>query len=91
MWIDIHCDVGVVSINWVGDLLGCGTVWYLKNDITNILSLEKVKKRFRVTYDSRNGEGCFVHKPDGKKRCFKESRKGLFFTTHPAMTSRMQL
>ena len=81
----------MISINWVGDLPFFGTVWYHKNGIANILSLAKVKGRFRVTYDSGNGKGFVGKKPDGKKRCFKESRKGLLFTAHPAMTTRMQL
>ena len=89
--IYIHCDAGATSINWVGNLPGFGTVWYHNNGIENILSLEKVKERFRVTYDSGNGDEFVVPKLDGKKRCFKESRKDLFFTTHPVMASRMQL
>ena len=43
------------------------------------MSLAKVNDQFRVMYDSGNSDGFMVHKPDGKKRCFKESRKGLFF------------
>jgi len=70
-WIDIHCNAGVASINWVEDLHGFGNVWYHKNGIANILSLAKVKERFRVTYDSGNGDRFVVCQPDGKKRCFK--------------------
>ena len=78
-WINIHYNVGVSSINWVGDFTGFGTVWYHKNSIANILSLTKVKQLLRVIYDSGNGDGFVVHKTDGKKRSFRELRKGLFF------------
>jgi len=39
-------------VNKVGDLPGYGTVWFYEDSIANILSLNNVKKKYRVTYDS---------------------------------------
>ena len=79
--LPLHCNTGVATVNKVGDLAGYGTVWYYENGIANILSLNNVKKKYRVTYDS-TASGCFgVHKADGTKRVFKPSKKGLFYST----------
>ena len=43
---------GVAIVNKVGDLAGYGTVWYYEAGIANILSLNNVKKKYHVTYDS---------------------------------------
>eukprot|EP00957_Ditylum_brightwellii_P151175 11511106-Ditylum_brightwellii.AAC.1 len=59
----------------IGDLPGFGTVWYYAKGIANILSLAKVAKLFRVTYDSNNGKGFVVHKTDGTSRVFSKSDK----------------
>ena len=61
----------------VGDLLGYGQVWYHPDAITNILSLNNVQKKFRVTYDSANGNKFVVHSED-YKRIFKATTKGLY-------------
>jgi len=79
--LSLHCNAGVATVNKVGDLAGYGTVWYYENGIANILSLNNVKKKYRVTYDS-TASGCFkVHKTDGTKRVFKPSKKGLFYSS----------
>jgi hypothetical protein len=44
-YMDIHCNAGVTSTNMVGDLPGCGEVWYHPNGIANILSLARVKEK----------------------------------------------
>jgi hypothetical protein len=77
--MDIHCNAGVTSTNLVGDLPGYGTVWYHPNGIANILSLNKVKSKYRVTYDSTSGNAFIVHKGDGATRTFQQSPRGLFY------------
>jgi hypothetical protein len=77
--MEIHCNAEVTSTNFVGDFPGYGTVWYHPNGIANILLLARVKEKHRVTFDS-DGENQFVvHKSDGTTRCFKQSRRGLYF------------
>ena len=46
-----------------------GTVWYHPTGITNILSLNNVSKKYRVTYDcvSKYEQGLVVHKEDRSK------------------------
>jgi hypothetical protein len=75
----IHCNAGVTSTNLVGDLLGYGTVWYHPNGTANILLLNKVKSKYRVTYDSTSGNAFIVHKGDGATRTFQQSLPGLFY------------
>ena len=66
--------------NMVGDLPGMGTVWYHEGGIENILSLAKVKNRYRITYDSHNGNNVDVHLNEGKIRRFRESHTGLYYS-----------
>jgi hypothetical protein len=70
--MDIHCNAGVTSTNLVGDLPGYGTVWFHPKGIANILSLNKVKEKYCVTYDSLGGNAFTVHK-DGSEHVFKQS------------------
>jgi len=67
-------------VNKIRDLPGYGTVWFYEDGIANILSLNNVKKKYRVSYES-TAYDCFeVHKADGTKRVFKPSKKGLFYS-----------
>jgi hypothetical protein len=77
--MDIHCNAGVTSTNLVGDLPGYGTVWYHPKGIANILSLNKVKEKYLVTYNSRDGNAFVVHKDDELSRTFQQSPRGLFY------------
>jgi len=77
--LSLHCNAGIATVNKIGDLPGYGTVWFYEDGIANILSLNNVKKKYRVTYDS-TAYDCFeVHKADGTKRVFQPSKKGLFY------------
>ena len=61
--LSLHCNA-IATVNNIGDLPGYGTVWFYEDGIANILSLNNVKKKYRVTYDS-NAYDCFeVHKAD---------------------------
>ena len=73
----IHCTAGVAKTNLVGDLSGYGTVWYHPNGIANILSLSKVKEKYRITFDSDINNQFIVHRPDGTQRIFQQSSRGL--------------
>ena len=69
----IHCTAGVAKTNLIGDLPGYGTVWYHPNGIANILSLSKVKEKYRVTFDSDINNQFIVHHNDGMQRIFQQS------------------
>ena len=75
----IHCTAGVTRTNLVGELPGYGTVWFHPDGIANILSLARVKTKYRVTFDSDENNEFVVHKPDGSTRNFKESSRGLYY------------
>jgi len=80
--LTLHCNAGTVQVTMKGDLRGYGTVWYHPNGIANILSLNNVRKKYHVTFDSGNTEeqGLVVHKDDGSKRIFRPSKKGIYYS-----------
>jgi hypothetical protein len=45
----------------------------------SILSLDRVKEKHRVTFDSSDKNQFVIHKSDGTTRCFKESCCGLYY------------
>ena len=51
--IQVHCNSGVKIVNRVGDLPGYGTVWYKPTWISNIHSISRATKKFRVVFDSK--------------------------------------
>jgi len=65
-----------------GDLKGYRTIWYHPNGIANILSLNNVRKKYHVTFDSGSTEeqGLVVHKDDGSKWIFRPSKKELYYS-----------
>lgn len=74
----IVCNAGTMTVNQVGNLNGYGTVWYHESAIANILSLNRVQKKFRVTYDSQSGDCFKVHQSNGTIRVFHPTEKGLY-------------
>jgi hypothetical protein len=65
-------------VNQVGTLKNYATVWYSDSAISNILSLSRVKKKFPITYDSKNDNEFHVIKSD-KHVVFKESNSDLYY------------
>ena len=78
-WIDIHCNSGVTRMNWFGNLPRLGRVWYHLNGISNILSLYKIFKHFRITYYIWDRNAFAVHKSARAVKYFMESPRGLFY------------
>jgi len=78
--LTLYCNAGKATINKKGDLKGYGTVWYHPDGIANILSLHNVQKKYKVTYDSAQGNGFMVHKANDNNRVFMPSSKGLFYS-----------
>ena len=78
----LHCNAGTVLVTMKGDLKGYGTVWYHPTGIENILSLNNVRKKYQVTFDSGNTkeQGFVVHKENGSKQVFRPSSKGLYYS-----------
>jgi hypothetical protein len=75
--LDLHCNAGKRRTNTVGDLPGYGTVWYDPRWISNILSMNRVSKKYRVSLDSERGNTFLATKPD----CTDfESIAGLYYS-----------
>jgi hypothetical protein len=75
----IRTQAGEITTNMIGDLDNYGPVWYCEGGIANILSLNNVKSRYKVTFDSENGNEFLVHKPNGGTRTFRQSTRGLYY------------
>ena len=74
----IRCNAGMKTTNFRGHLSGYGRVWFYPDGIANILSLSRVKDKYRVTFDSAT-DNCFrVHKDNGKILKFQEAPKRLY-------------
>ena len=79
-FLTIYSTGGPTETNLIGDLPGFGVIWFHPKGIANILSLSKVKKKFRITYDSAGSDTFDVHLDGGKVRSFIPSDSGLYFS-----------
>jgi len=71
----------VNTLDKIRDLLGYGIVWFYEDGIAYILSLNNVKRKYCVTYDSTACDCFEVHKADVTKHLFKPSKKRLFYSS----------
>ena len=67
-----------INVHHQGLLKSYGGVWYGNQAITNILCLNNVKMKYRVTYDSTKGDVFVVHK-DTHCIHFVCSNNGLYY------------
>lgn len=77
-YIRLVFNAGTIVVTQVGTFPGYGEVWYHPEAIANILSLSNVQKRFRVTFDSDHRNQFVVYRPDGTRRVFRPTEKGLY-------------
>ena len=68
---------GQITTNKKGYLKNYGYVWYHPEAITNILSLSNVIKKYKVTFNSVNGN-CFEVHTGEKIIIFKQMKNGLY-------------
>jgi hypothetical protein len=62
----VYGNGGDLTTKQMAHITNYGVVWFHPSAITNILCLKNIKKQFRVTYDSQQGDGAFVfYRPDG--------------------------
>ena len=82
MYVDVKCNAGSRTTNWVGDFPGLPEpVWLDEDGRCNILSMKRVKKYYKIVYDSDDGRGFIVtHREKGTSRAFFESKKGLHYS-----------
>jgi hypothetical protein len=77
-YIKVHCNARTSIITQKGTLENYVEVWYNAKGIANILSLEKVKQKYPVRYDSDNGNQFVVVQPK-KQVVFQQSGSGLYY------------
>ena len=76
----IRCQAGTSTTKLIEDLPGYpDPVWFAPKGIANLLSLSKVKKHFRIQYDSEQRDGCFIVQTEKGEVKFRESTEGLYF------------
>ena len=80
MSLKIVSTGGMSSTNKIGLLQGYGWVWYHPTGIANILSLSRVKSKFRICYDSTADNMFHVFLENGRFRSYRESSKGLYYS-----------
>ena len=82
MYVDVKCNAGSRKTNLIGGFPGLPEpVWLDEEGRCNILSIKRVKKYYRIVYDSDNGQGFIVtHRDKGTSREFFESKKGLHYS-----------
>ena len=68
--LTLHCNTSMAIVTKKGDLKGYGTVWYHPEGIANILSLNYIQNKYKVTYDSSVNTSYIVHKTDGTNQVF---------------------
>jgi hypothetical protein len=79
--LHLHTNAGKAIINEVGDLQGIGTVWFHKDGIANVLSLNGVANTdgYRVSFSSLDDGKFKVINPNGVIRRFVPSDKGFYY------------
>ena len=75
----IHCNMGTVTTNIMGNLPGYGPVWYYKDGMASIISLYLIGKRFNVEYNNQMSEDFTLWKEYRSCRKFKPVPKELYY------------
>jgi hypothetical protein len=80
----VRCNAGVRTTNQQGKLGSFPEpVWYNPKGVANILSLNSVKRHYRVTYDSAGSDTFVVTDKDGLQLHFKPTKNGLYALRGP--------
>ncbi len=77
--ITVYGNGGALTANQKGTLMNYGQVWYHADAITNILSLKRVRSKFKLTYVSHPESIFTVHKRDGSMNEFRMHSDGLHY------------
>ena len=77
--VTVITNAGSTKINQKADLDGIGTVWFQEKGVENVLSFADLKKSYRITYDSDDGDVFIAtHRQTNKKLQFMKSARGLY-------------
>ena len=64
--VQVTGNGGSITTSIQGHLKVYGDIWFDERAITDILCLNNMKKKYRVTYDSSENGTFTVHKPDAQ-------------------------
>jgi hypothetical protein len=76
--LELFTNGGSLTTNQRATVPNYGEVWYDPNAITNIFSLSKMEKKYRITYDLSKEKSFIVHLPN-KQIKFTKIFNGLFY------------
>jgi len=77
--MNVITNGGKLMANQEAEMNNIGTVSFSENAVTNILSMGKIAEKYRITYDSLNGDEFLIHKDDGSIVKFIKSKNGLYY------------
>ena len=78
--LHVHCNAVTTITNLIGDLPGFDDpIWYNPDGIVNILSLNLVRKRFKVIYDSEEYDPNVFILNSPLHPYFQMSKGGLYY------------
>ena len=66
----IYCSTGIKLVTNTATMGGVGRVIFDQYGLANVLSLAKMGKMYRITFDSWEGDTFAVHKTDGSETKF---------------------
>jgi hypothetical protein len=75
--LELATNAGTKTTKQVAEVPGFGTVWYEETAIANIFGLSDLKKKHRITFDSKKEDAFIVHIDKGNMK-FKCNPKGLY-------------
>ena len=76
--INMATNGGTKRMNVTGEVPEIDEVWFDATNVANILSLNLLRKKYRVTYDSDIKNSFFVHIEDGMIIEFRGTPEGLY-------------
>ena len=76
----LHTNAGPIQVTEQGTLPTYGTVPFMEDGVTNIMSLAKLTDRYRVTFDSAVDNAFYVHTPQKTVR-FPRTESNLYAHT----------
>ena len=71
--------MGNTISNKVASIVGFGCVVFDRGSPSNVLSLTKMEKKYRIIFDSWNGNQFIMHKPGRKMVIFNQHPCGLCY------------
>jgi hypothetical protein len=91
-YMQLATQAGSTTTNWMANVPNYHRpVWFHPDGIINILSMVSMIAKYRVTYNSHQGDHpnqfC-VHKDNGGIRKFQQSRRGLYYLVYTTLTPR---